>query len=344
MKAIVRGVVWLLVGAVWCWGMAALSLFPGWPIGVRWAVGSGWVGWAVLVFWRLRSPWRQTVLLAGAVLVWAGWSMIKPAIERDWLPDVARQATASFDGDFVTVHNVRNATYRSATGYDVTWEERRYNLRQLVRIDFMVEPFSEWRGLAHTLVTFGFADGEHVAISVETRKERGEHYSPFRGLLRHYELIYVVGDERDLIGLRANIRRDRVYLYPIRTTPDKARAMFMSMLQRANKLAVEPEFYDSIFSTCTSNIRRHAATLRADGLAPDWRTVFPGYADELAWQLGLIDFQGTLAQARQQFQINARSAFDAANGKTWSAQIRALPKLSEADASSTRASRAAGRT
>ncbi len=327
MKAFARGASWLLMGAIWLWALCALSLFPGWPAGARWAAGLGWVGLAVLVFWRLRSPWRQTALLSGTVLVWVLWNTNRAVLHREWLPDVARQATAAFDGDFITIRNVRNATYRTTTDFEVVWEERRYDLRQLRTIDFMVEPFSEWRALAHTLVTFGFADGEHVAISVETRKERGEQYSPLRGLLRHYELIYVIGDERDLIGLRANIRRDQVYLYPLRTTPDKARAMFVSMLQRANKLAGEPEFYNSVFSTCTSNIRRHASLLRSDGLAPDWRTVFPGYADALAWELGLIDFDGSIEQARQRFHINNRSAFGAADGKAWSAQIRAVPPV-----------------
>ena len=67
------------------------------------------------------------------------------------------------------------------------------------------------------MLSFGFA-GDHVAVSIETRKKKGEAYSSIAGFFKQYELIYVVGDERDLIRVRTNYRRpeEQVYLYRTR--------------------------------------------------------------------------------------------------------------------------------
>jgi hypothetical protein len=134
--------------------------------------------------------------------------LVRPSNDRDWSLDQARMVSAVFSDDSVQIQNVRNARYRSTTDFDVRWEDRRYDLRKLESVWFIVEPFSHWRGPAHTFLSFGFSDGQYVAISVEIRKEKGESFTPQSGLLRQYELAYVVGDERDLIGLRANYRHD----------------------------------------------------------------------------------------------------------------------------------------
>ena len=70
---------------------------------------------------------------------------------------------------------------------------------------------------AHTHMSWAFTDGQHIAISIETRKEVGESYSAVAGFFRQYELYYVVADERDVIRLRTNYRGEQVYLYPLRT-------------------------------------------------------------------------------------------------------------------------------
>lgn len=216
-------------------------------------------------------------------------ALIRPSNDRPWSPDQERVPTAVFHGDSVLVRNVRNIHYRSTTDYDVRWEDRAYDLRRLESVWFMVEPFSGWRGPAHTLLSFGFGDGVFVAISVEVRKERGESFSPLRGMLRQYELTYVVGDERDLIGLRANHRRDSVYLYPIRTSPERMRELFLAMLERANALAAHPEFYNTLTSTCTTNIVRHVNIIAPQRIPFSYKVLLPAHADDLAYELGLID-------------------------------------------------------
>jgi hypothetical protein len=196
-------------------------------------------------------------------------------------------------------------------------------------VDYIVEPFSDWRGLAHTFLSFGFADGRHVAISVEARRERGEEYAPLKGLFRHYEIIYVIGEERDLIGLRANIRQHPVHVYPIAAAPKLIRPLFVSMLERANDLAVAPDFYHSLNNTCTVAVLRHVNEVRPDKISGGWRILFPGYSDAIAHAIGFTDFTGTLEEARTRFLINDRSAFNPAlDDAGWSRQIRTRPAVS----------------
>jgi hypothetical protein len=215
--------------------------------------------------------------------------LIQPSNTRDWSPDQAETSTATIDGNNVRVQMVRNATYRSVDDYDVRWEQRRYNLRELASVWFIVEPFASWRGPAHTFLSFGFTNGEYIAISVEIRKERGEQFSPLKGLLRQFEISYVIGDERDLIGLRAIHRKDAVYLYPIRATPEQRRALFLSMLNRANAIAWKPEFYNTLTNNCTSSIVKHIEEIVPGSIPFSFKTFLPAYSDDLAYDLGLIE-------------------------------------------------------
>lgn len=274
------------------------------------------------------SRFRRGALLLGAVLATGAVVFavaVRPSNDRDWSPDQAQLSTAHFRGDSVDVQNVRNTHYRSTTDYDVRWETRSYDLSRLESVWFMVEPFSGWRGPAHTLLSFGFGDGEFVAISVEVRKEQGESFSPLKGLLRRYELQYVVGDERDLIGLRANHRRDSVYLYPVRTTPERMRELFVSMLERANTLAAAPEFYNTLTSTCTTNIVRHINVIAPGRVPLSYKVLLPAHADDLAYDIGLLDTELPRERFRAAHLINAQAA-QYADSASFSRGIRsALP-------------------
>ena len=263
---------------------------------------------------RSRSILRiaaLAILAAGLVSAIAFAAVVlsrHPSNDRVWSPDERELATARFAGDSVYVRNVRNVHYRTTHDYDVHYDDRAYDLRRIESVWFVVEPFSGMKGPAHTFVTFGFNDDRYVGISVEIRKEVGESFSPWRGVARGYELTYVVGDERDLIGLRANFRHDSVYLYRTTATPDKARAMFVSMLTRANKLAVEPEFYNTLTSTCTTNIVRHVNEIAPKRVPFSFKTLLPAYADQLAYKVGLLDTTVPFDTLRARAKINARAA------------------------------------
>lgn len=233
--------------------------------------------------------------------------MIPPSNDREWSPDQRVLPRAEFDGSRVTIRNIRNIEYRSTADFTVRHYDRTFDLAALESVWFLVEPFEGLQGPAHTLVSFGFGGNEFVAISVEIRKEIGESFSPLLGVLKRYELMYVVADERDVIKLRSNYRRDTVYLYPVRTTLERQRRMFVEMLERANSLADRPEFYNTLTNTCTTNIVRHVNTIAPRRVPLSYKVLLPAYADELAHSLGLIDSDLPLPEARRRFRINERA-------------------------------------
>lgn len=251
----------------------------------------------------LRLALYTALLLTAGVLAFLLFGP-RPSNDREWAPDQERLAWAEIEGRRVRVHNVRHARYRSVDDYDVAWESRSYDLDRLQSAWFVVEPFEEWRGPAHTLMSFGFAGDEYLAISVEIRKEKGEEFSPWKGLVRQYEVMYVIGDERDLIQLRTNHRRDQVYLYPVRAPRERIEQMFVDMLRRANRLRVKPEFYNTLTNTCTTNIVHHVNELVPGRVPFSYKVLLPGYSDELAYDLGLINTELPFAEAQRHYRID----------------------------------------
>lgn len=266
-----------------------------------------------------RRRWTLSII-AGLGLLWAGFVLLtRPSNDRDWSPNERVLPYAEFSGDQVLVHNVRNTVYRTAEDFTPAYDDRTYDLRRLRGVWFGVVPFSGWRGVAHTFLSFEFA-GEFVVISVEARKERGETYHFAKGLFRRFELFYVVADEHDAIRLRTNYRGDAVYLYPIKTTPERARALFTAMLERANALRERPVFYNTLTRNCTNTIARHVNSLVPGRVPFSFKVIFPGYSDRLAYDLGLIATDLPYDSIRAHFLITERAR--AATDTGFSRQIR----------------------
>lgn len=245
---------------------------------------------------------RYFLIAVCVVMLW--WLRIPASHERDWAPDQAILPYAEIDGDHITLRNVRCCSYVTTDDYTVRHEDRGFKLSELESVWFVVEPFSAWQGAAHTLLSFGFAGDRYLAVSVETRREKGEGFSAWQGLFKQYELIYVVGDERDLIHLRANIRGDNVYLFPVRASREEGRALFLDVLSRINEIRARPEFYHSVTNTCTTNIVAHVNRIAPRKIPFHGRVLFPGYSDRLAYDLGLIDTELSFDEAKRRFQIN----------------------------------------
>ena len=186
----------------------------------------------------------------------------------------------------------------------MSYYDKTFDLDELRSVDFIVVPFNETPSLGHTMLSFGFEDGEHLAVSVEIRKERGQKFSAIGGFFRQYELIYVVASERDVIQKRVNCDRSDVYLYRSTATPEQARELFVDVMRRVNKLAKSPEFYDTLTNNCTTNIRNHVNHLKPDEVPYDYRVLLPGFSDELAYDLGLIEHHGSYAETRLRARVN----------------------------------------
>jgi hypothetical protein len=212
-----------------------------------------------------------------------------PSNDRDWVPEHRLLAYADFEKDKVHVHNVRNCEFFSYRDCLVDHYDKTYDLSQLETVDFVMVPFNETPALAHTMLSFGFANGDYVGVSVEVRLEQGESYHPAIGLLSQFELIYVVADERDLVRVRTEYRNVDVLIYRTKATPEQARRLFVDVMKRVNQLHATPEFYDTLSNNCTTNIVRHINKLAPESIPSDYRVLLPGFADNLAYELGLID-------------------------------------------------------
>jgi len=222
---------------------------------------------------------------------------------RDWLPSVAVLPWAETENNTVTVRNIRDFRYMDAGTYVPHYYDRTFDVDDLETIDFIVVPFKQAPDLAHTMLSFGFTDQQYLAVSVEARLEKDETYSPAKGIVNQYELMYVVADERDVIPLRTKHREDDVYVYRVRTDPQLTRQMFRDVMLRVNDLYRHPEYYNTLTNNCTTNIREHVNRLRPGRIPFDWRVLLPGHSDRLAYDLGFLDSSLTFEQTKQQANV-----------------------------------------
>lgn len=300
----------LVAGA---WG--ALAIAHSEPLGstARWILGIAYAVSSLATLAALASRRLRWGALGGflalflAVLV-GWWVGIQPSNDRDWQPEVARLAYAEIKQPYVRVHNVRNFDYRTESDFVPNYEDRTYNLDQLVSADLLA---SYWMGpqIAHIFVSFGFQDGSHLAISIETRKERGEEYSALKGFFRQYELYYVVADERDVIRLRTNFRKapsEAVYLYPLQVPVERIRRVFLGYLHKLNALYKTPEFYNTLTTNCTTGIWLQSR-VNPRHLLFSWKLLLSGYVPEYLYETGRLDTSVPFAELRRRAYINGRA-------------------------------------
>ncbi len=236
----------------------------------------------------------------------------------DWVGEYAKTAAVEWNGSVATIRNIRNFTYLTRDDYIPIYYDADYDINDLTSVDLVV---SRWASdaIAHVFLTFGFGNGQHLAVSVETRRLKGQQYSKFRGFIRNYALIYVAADERDLIGVRTDIRKERVYLYPLHVSADIARALLTDYLDRIENLNTHPEFYHTLCNNCTTNIVRHARSLHPK-VGYNWKILLSGYADLYAYEMGLLGEDASFPE------IKAKSLIvrppDAMIGEGFSQEIR----------------------
>ena len=237
------------------------------------------------------------------------WSTLKPTNLKDWAPDVARAPYASIDGPRITLHDIRNFDYRSETDFTPAYYDRTFDLQQLSGVDLIA---SYWMGpkIAHIFLSFEFNGREHVAISIEARRARGEPYSSLLGFFRRFELIYVVADERDVIRLRTNYRRDppeQVYLYRLQHgSLEDGRRLFQAYVAQINSLHDKPQFYNSLTTNCVGSIWT-LSRVNPDHLPYSWKILLSGYVPELLYENDRVDTSVPFAELQKRAHINARA-------------------------------------
>jgi len=302
----------LLMLAAAAWGVLALHYWDHANPTLRRMLVAVWTiaALALLAGFLLRR-WRWRSLAAFAalfVLLVACWSTIEPSNDRLWEPENAVLTWATIDGDRITLHNVRNFDYRSDTDFVPAYYDRTFDLRQLNSADLFAV---YWMGpaIAHIFVSFGFADGAHVAFSIETRREKGEPYSSVAGFFRQYELYYAVGDERDIVRVRTNYRHDppeQVYLYPLRGRADADKRLFLEYLQQLNSLRQQAKWYNTITSNCTNSIW-FLTRFNPGHLPYSWKILASGHLPEYLYEHGKLDTSVPFEELRRRAYINPRA-------------------------------------
>lgn len=250
--------------------------------------------------WRVVGVFA--VVFAG-VLIW--WSSITPPRDVTFVPEDARQVTGRIEGDRLTLTDTRNFTWRSQTDFTESWETRSYDLSKLRTVDLFM---SYWAGpeMAHTIVSFGFEGGERIAWSIEARYRVGGTYSPIAGAFKTDTLIVIAADERDLIGLRTNVRGEDVHLYRLNVSPDDARIFLAGYVEDANALAAKPQFYNSITTNCTTAIVRILRLVGAS-VPTDWRLLVNGYLPGYLYDQKRVDTKLPLAELIERSRISDRA-------------------------------------
>jgi hypothetical protein len=322
LAGMISGSLLFVLLAVWG-GFALWFQVPGGPL-VQKAMPALWAAFSLITlvrWWMMRRvksllPWLVAIC---ALMAW--WSTIKPSHERIWADDVSRMVTGKVDGSIVTLDQVRNFDWRSDTDYTQRWEARSYDLDKLRSVDVAM---SYWMGpvIAHTLVSFGFADGRYLTFSIEIRKERGESFDGLAGFFKKYETVLIAADERDILRVRTNVRGEDMWLYRLRMPPEMMRSLFMTYLDEGAQLKRTPRFYNTLTANCTTIVFEMARRIDP-GLPMDWRLLASGYLDRYLYDIGALAGQGDFESLRQKAHITIK-ARAADKSEEFSGRIRLI--------------------
>lgn len=277
--------------------------------------------------WRWRA-FATYIVMFMALLAW--YFTIKPSNERDWQTDVAVLPYATIEDNLVTLHNIRNFDYRSETDYTPAYYDKRFDLNKLEGVDIIAV---YWMGpdIAHVFQSFAFTGGDHLAISIEARKEKDEAYSTIKGFFRQYELYYVVADERDVIRLRTNYRHDppeEVYVYRMNGPIENGRRLFLEYMIKMNELTTGPEFYNTLTTSCATIIWLNSR-VNPEHLPFSWKILASGHFPEFLYKHGRLATGGLpFSELQQQVHVNAR-AHAADTAEDFSRRIRAVQDTTE---------------
>jgi hypothetical protein len=327
MKIVLRCLLGIIVAAMTAWCAGVLYYSPLVPERWRAFAAGAFAAVAALAFVLLPRRGRTLVgfLAVFAVMVVLFLS-IPASNDRDWQTEVSVTPYATVKGDLVTIHGVRNFDYRTETDFTPRWEDRTYDLRKLDSAD-IIAVYWAGKAIAHVMVSFGFQGKDYLAVSIETRKEKGEEYSTLAGFFRQYELVYIVADERDLIRVRTTYRQPQedVYIYRTRAPLRNIRRVFLDYIQTMNDMHKQARFYNTLTTNCTTSILMHTR-MNPESPPISWKILLSGYVPDYLYELGRIDTTMPFAELEKLSHVNAR-AHAADKDPEFSQRIReGLPK------------------
>lgn len=256
----------------------------------------------------IHLPWWAHVLMLIAigctVFYVALVILFRPSHDRVWELGQEALPYIRMEGDAVTITNFRNFDWQGEGKAVVRYETRTFSLSALERVDVFISHFDDFEGLAHIFLSFGFSGGEQAVVSFETRRKDGQKFSPFWGLFRQFEIIYVVGSEEDIVGLRTGVRNERVYLYPTKASPAHARELFTLVAKDINTVFEKPRKYNTLTNNCTNALTRRVEEMSDVRFPYTWKTLFPGYFDEVLYDLGVIANDADFSLIKEQHYVD----------------------------------------
>lgn len=261
----------------------------------------------------LLSITATGIVILGFILLIALWIRVhklRPSNDRSWVNDNSRNARIEFDGDLAKITNIRDFNWRTTKDFDERWIDEEFDLSTVDSIWLTLEYFDpRHKQMAHTILSFQFEDGRRLACSIEVRREKGEVYHPIKGLFREYELIYVWATERDVIGVRTRCRRHSVtHLFKaVVLGPGNERRMLESYLKRTNELVKNPEWYNTLTNTCTTNIVRHVNEVYPKRVPKALSILMPGLSPKMLERANLIEMKGTLEETLVACEIDEKA-------------------------------------
>lgn len=308
-------VIGLVILASAAWGAAALWFQSPFAGRARAVLPTAWLALAVAALIGLFTgqPWPAWLYGVLLLTLLAWWRLgVRASNERQWMPEVARQTEGTVEGDIVTLRNVRNFDWRTRSDYEVRWETRSYDLSRLDAVDLAL---SYWGrpAIAHAMVSFGFADGQHVVFSVEIRRKLHDVFSEIGGFFRQYELSVLASTEEDSLRVRTNVRGEEGYLYRVHMPEGAARKLFLSYVETATRLVQKPRFYNTLTGNCITIVYRLADQI-VPGLPLDYRLLLSGYLPEYLYRLDALEGADSPQAYRQagHYTQRARATLDAA--------------------------------
>jgi hypothetical protein len=127
-----------------------------------------------------------------------------------------------------------------------------------------------------------------------------------RSFFKQYELIYILADERDLVALRTNYRKEDVYLFPNPLPPDRVRRLLDDIIARANGLHATPEFYRTIRDNCTTSLIGHLDKVRDKPIPFSLSTLLNGWLPRVAYDDGTIPHDAPFEEMMKRYAITPK--------------------------------------
>jgi len=161
----------------------------------------------------------------------------------------------SQEWDFLKFHNLRDFRWTSE------WIDQKQNriekifeLNKIKSLDLYISPFAFHNWIWHTILGFNFSDDKKIYLSVEWQLDIGEKYSFWKAIWPWYRIRYIRWTEKDIIWLRAEFWKEKIYKYPLHISIDMIKSLFLWFVWKTNESKNHTEHYGLIANNCTSSL------------------------------------------------------------------------------------------